>query len=86
VFEIRMLRALTHDAQGLRPRAVDDLARALAEVPEPEGYQRLLLDEGRWMTALLRDVTQPAGRSRSGASTARHSHIDRGTREAARSA
>jgi LuxR family maltose regulon positive regulatory protein len=59
VLEIRVLRALTLDAQGHRSSAVDELARALTEAPEPEGYGRLFLDEGRWMTALLRDVTHP---------------------------
>ena len=58
VLEIRMLRSLADDAQGRRSNAVDDLADALAEVPEPDGYARLFVDEGRWMTALLREVTR----------------------------
>ena len=56
--EIRMLRSLADDAQGLRSSAVDGLVDALAEVPEPDGYARLFVDESRWMMALLRDVTR----------------------------
>jgi LuxR family maltose regulon positive regulatory protein len=57
VLEIRMLRSLASDASGSRSIAVDGVVDALGEVPEPEGYARLFVDEGRWMTALLRDVT-----------------------------
>ncbi|MGQ0573800.1 MAG: LuxR C-terminal-related transcriptional regulator [Pseudonocardia sp.] len=54
--EIRMLAALAHHARGERPRAREVLGRALAEVPEPDGYVRLFLDEGVAMTALLADA------------------------------
>jgi LuxR family maltose regulon positive regulatory protein len=56
VVEIRMLQALVHDAQGDRPRGREALDRAFAEVPEPEGYARLFLDEGAPMVELLRDA------------------------------
>ncbi len=55
--EIRMLQALVHDAQGHRRQAVESLARALAQAPEPSGYVRLFLDEGAPMMGLLRDAT-----------------------------
>jgi len=86
VLEIRMLRALTHEAQGLRPSAVQELARGLAEVPEPEGYRRLFLDEGRWMTALLRDVTHPAAAAGQARRLLGTPTVDSGTQEAARGA
>jgi len=86
VLEIRMLRALTHEAQGLRPSAVQELARGLAEVPEPEGYRRLFLEEGRWMTALLRDVTHPAAAAGQARRLLGTPTVDSGTQEAARAA
>ena len=46
-----MLQALAHDAQGHRPRALESLAHALAQAPEPEGYVRLFLDEGAPMVS-----------------------------------
>ena len=58
VLEVRMLRSLASQATGPRSVAVDGLVEALAEVPEPEGYARLFVDEGHWMTALLRDLTR----------------------------
>jgi LuxR family maltose regulon positive regulatory protein len=57
LLEIRLLRALTHDAQGHRPGALDTLAQAWAMAPEPEGYVRLVLDLGAPMTELLRAAT-----------------------------
>jgi len=54
--EIRMLQALAQAAQGRRPLALQALGRAWAEAPEPEGYVRLLLDEGAPMVELLRDA------------------------------
>jgi LuxR family maltose regulon positive regulatory protein len=83
VLEIRMLRALTLGAQGLQSAAVDELARALGEAPEPEGYGRLFLDEGREMTALLRDVTHPEAAAGQAHRLLGTRAIDRGTREAA---
>lgn len=57
LLEIRMLQALAHDARGHRPQALESLARALAQAPEPDGYVRLFLDEGAPMVGLLRDAT-----------------------------
>jgi LuxR family maltose regulon positive regulatory protein len=57
LLEIRMLQALAHDAQGHRPQALESLARALAQAPEPGGYVRLFLDEAAPMMGLLRDAT-----------------------------
>ena len=58
VLEIRMVAALALDARGDRARARATLGRALAEAPEPDGYARLLLDEGAPMAELLRDAEQ----------------------------
>ncbi|HEX5524072.1 MAG TPA: helix-turn-helix transcriptional regulator, partial [Pedococcus sp.] len=41
LIEIQMLNALALDAQGHRAQAVQSLARAWDEAPEPEGYVRL---------------------------------------------
>ena len=62
--EIELVRALVHDAAGRRPQALTTLGDALTVAPEPEGYVRLLLDEGEPALALLRavDPTTPAGR------------------------
>ncbi|HEX5521979.1 MAG TPA: LuxR C-terminal-related transcriptional regulator, partial [Pedococcus sp.] len=54
LIEIQMLNALALDAQGHRAQAVQSLARAWDEAPEPEGYVRLFLDEGAPMVELLR--------------------------------
>jgi len=54
--EIRMLQALAHDAKGHRPQALQSLAQAWAQAPEPDGYVRLFLDEGAPMVELLRDT------------------------------
>lgn len=53
LLEIRMLQALAHQAQGERPLALDVLEHALDQTPAPEGYARLLLDEGEPMVSLL---------------------------------
>lgn len=54
LIEIQMLNALALDAQGHRPQALQSLAQAWVEAPEPEGYVRLFLDEGPPMVDLLR--------------------------------
>ena len=54
LFEIQMLNALALDAQGHRPQALQSLAQAWDEAPEPDGYVRLFLDEGAPMVELLR--------------------------------
>jgi LuxR family maltose regulon positive regulatory protein len=67
LLEIRMLRALAHDAEGHRPLAVEVLARAWGEAPEPDSYARLFLDEGAPMVELLQAVGQqddPGGHAR----------------------
>ena len=51
-----MLQALTQDALGQRPRALEILSRALLTVPEPDGYARLFLDEGPAMWTLLAEA------------------------------
>ena len=58
LLEIRMLQALAHDAQGHRAQALQSLAQAWAEAPEPDGYVRLFLDEGAPMVELLREAEQ----------------------------
>ena len=57
-----MLQALAHDAQGHRPRALESLAQAVAQAPEPEAYVRLFLDEGAPMVGLLTDCRTPGHR------------------------
>ncbi len=52
--EIRVLTALTHDAQGRRSQALTALAEAVELAPEPEALIRPFLDEGEPMVALLR--------------------------------
>ena len=54
--EIRMMQALAQDAQGHRSQALQSLGQAWAEAPEPDGYARLILDEGASMVELLRDA------------------------------
>jgi LuxR family maltose regulon positive regulatory protein len=56
VLEIRLLQSLVRDAQGRRPQALESLAQAFADAPEPQGYARIFLDEGPAMMSLLRDA------------------------------
>jgi LuxR family transcriptional regulator, maltose regulon positive regulatory protein len=56
LLEIRLLQALVHQAQGHRRQALELVAQALGLAPEPEGYLRLLVDEGALMLSLLRDA------------------------------
>jgi LuxR family maltose regulon positive regulatory protein len=53
VIEILVLQALAHQAQANIPCALDPLERALT-LAEPEGYVRILVDEGEPMRDLLR--------------------------------
>ncbi|HEY5249458.1 MAG TPA: LuxR C-terminal-related transcriptional regulator, partial [Dermatophilaceae bacterium] len=57
LLEIRILQALVHDAQGDRTQALESLAQALTQAPEPGCYVRLFLDEGAPMLGLLREAT-----------------------------
>ena len=61
--EVDLVRALAHDAAGRRQQALTTLADGLTVAPEPEGYARLLLDEGEPALVLLRalDPATPAG-------------------------
>ncbi|HET7820859.1 MAG TPA: LuxR C-terminal-related transcriptional regulator [Ornithinibacter sp.] len=61
--EVDLVRALAHDAAGRRQQALTTLADGLTVAPEPEGYARLLLDEGEPALALLEglDPATPAG-------------------------
>jgi LuxR family maltose regulon positive regulatory protein len=52
VIEILALQALAHEAQGDIPSAITPLQRALV-LAEPEGYVRILVDEGQPMARLL---------------------------------
>jgi LuxR family maltose regulon positive regulatory protein len=61
VLEIRLLQALVREAQGRRPQALESLAQAFADAPEPEGYARIFLDEGPPMVSLLRDAERVGG-------------------------
>jgi len=61
LLEIRMVQALAHHAQGHRAQALQSLAQAWAEAPEPDGYVRLFLDEGAHMVELLREAEQLGG-------------------------
>jgi len=58
LLEIRMLQALAHDTQGQRTQALECLARAWAQAPEPDAYRRLFLDEGAAMITLLHHAQQ----------------------------
>jgi LuxR family maltose regulon positive regulatory protein len=59
VLEIGLLQALLGDALGDRPQALECLAQAIVQVPEPEGYARIFLDEGPPMVDLLHAVELP---------------------------
>ena len=54
VLEILVLRALAHHARGEVGAALTALGQAVLDVPEPEGYVRIFLDEGPAMLDLLR--------------------------------
>jgi LuxR family maltose regulon positive regulatory protein len=56
VLEIRLQQALVRHAQGRRPQALESLAQAFADAPEPHGYARVYLDAGPPLLSLLRDA------------------------------
>ena len=60
VLEIRVLLALAHDADDDLPAAVAVLSRALREAPEPDGNERIYLDEGVPMRTLLNHIVNTA--------------------------
>jgi LuxR family maltose regulon positive regulatory protein len=62
VIEILVLRALARRARTDVPGALDSLARAL-ELGEPEGYVRLVADEGPTVAALLKLAIQAGNAS-----------------------
>jgi LuxR family maltose regulon positive regulatory protein len=57
VIEILVLQALSHQARGDIPAALDSLRGAL-RLAEPEGYVRIFVDEGQTMASLLRAATK----------------------------
>lgn len=57
VIEILMLQGLAHQAQGDRTSALTVLKRGLS-IADPEGYARILVDEGPSMIALLQEATK----------------------------
>ena len=62
LLEIGLLSGLARDELGDRDGALADLDDALAGAPDPQGYVRLLLDEGAPMLALLQASGGRAGR------------------------
>ncbi len=62
VIEILVLQALAHGAQGNIPSALVPLERALA-LAEPEGFVRVIVDEGEPMRILLRHAAARGGTS-----------------------
>jgi LuxR family maltose regulon positive regulatory protein len=57
VLEVLILQALAHQARGAVPTALDTLQRAVT-LAQPEGYVRLIADEGAPMAALLKALTK----------------------------
>ena len=57
VIEILVLQALAHQESGDLSAARTSLERALT-LAEPEGYQRVFVDEGPFMTALLKQAAK----------------------------
>ncbi|MGE0843971.1 LuxR C-terminal-related transcriptional regulator [Pseudonocardia sp.] len=62
VVEVRMLRALLHQADGRIDDAVAELSAAL-DTGVPAGFARLFLDEGPTVAALLDRIPNPLGRN-----------------------
>jgi LuxR family maltose regulon positive regulatory protein len=60
VLEILILLALAHQARGEVPTALD-LLRRVVILAQPEGYVRLVADEGPPMAALLKALTKQSG-------------------------
>src|SRR5689334_12139331 len=57
VLEVMILLALAHQARRDQPTALDVLQRAVV-LAQPEGYVRLIADEGPPMAALLKSLTR----------------------------
>jgi LuxR family transcriptional regulator, maltose regulon positive regulatory protein len=77
LIEIRALRALATHAVGDHQGALTALAEALA-LARPEGYIRVLADEGAPMAALLRSLVRARQRGRAPAvSPAAREHVNR---------
>jgi LuxR family maltose regulon positive regulatory protein len=78
VLEVMILLALAHQARGDQPTALDVLQRAVV-LAQPEGYVRLIADEGRPMAALLKSLTRqsaaPGYLRRLLAATTRTEHV-----------
>jgi LuxR family transcriptional regulator, maltose regulon positive regulatory protein len=79
VIEVLMLQALSMQAQGDIPVALDYLNRALS-LARPAGYIRMFLDEGEAMQSLLHRVT---GANRRYAATLIYAHDPRRAHRAA---
>jgi LuxR family maltose regulon positive regulatory protein len=62
VIEILVLQALAFQAQEKSKQAIETLERAL-NLAEPEGYQRLFLDENKQMKPLLHEYLQRQGQN-----------------------
>jgi LuxR family maltose regulon positive regulatory protein len=58
ILEIRVLEAMVLEAQQRRAQAVDRLLQAWDEVPDPDGYATMFLDEGLPMVSLLEEVAR----------------------------
>jgi LuxR family maltose regulon positive regulatory protein len=58
VLEIRVLRALVHQAEGDLPQAERTLMTALNEAPDVAGHAAIFLDAGAPLVELLRNVHQ----------------------------
>jgi LuxR family maltose regulon positive regulatory protein len=78
VLEVMILLALAHQARGDQPTALDVLQRAVV-LAQPEGYVRLIADEGPPMAALLKSLTRqsaaPGYLRRLLAATTRTEHV-----------
>ena len=63
VLEVRLLQALTLQASGDRPSAVEKLATAVAAAPEVAAFTRLFLDEGTGLAKLVEQAPHLADKA-----------------------